>query len=46
VAKAAEVAGRNRSDFYKILKKYGIPFKTRKKIDWDRPIPEEWLRKE
>lgn len=42
VKAAAKVAGRNRTDFYRILTKNGFG-KQLKRGAWDRPIPRELL---
>lgn len=42
VAKAAVLAGRNRTDFYKLLRTQNIAYNKRplKRGQWDRPLPE------
>lgn len=40
---AACIAGVNRTDLYKVMRRYGIkPARTMKRGQWDRPIPEDW----
>lgn len=43
VSHAAKIAGRNRTDFYKVLRRYNIPYRmVKKRGKWERPIPEDW----
>ena len=44
VAVAAQMAGRNRTDMYKILHRFGYKFNAHYG-KWGREIPEEWLDK-
>jgi len=40
VARAAEIAGRDRTDMYKVLHRYGFHCISHKGM-WDRPVPGE-----
>ena len=39
VSRAARLAGRHRTSFHKLLKRYGITRAAQHQGNWDRPIP-------